>query len=160
MFHADIFSSRLSENSLLFAQLPGRYLVLAKSLRHFNCLVSISLFSFRRMFSYSLYLFLCHFASVRFCVCLIANSSIVWFSIFLFRAEFLTWQKGSGGCLTKSSIDSQKNLADNLHLYICFDPNQGLIRIKTWQKGSGGCLTKSSIDSQKNLADSLYLYIF
>ena len=57
MFHADIFSSRLSENSLLFAQLPGRYLVLAKSLRHFNCLVSISLFSFPRMFSYSLYHF-------------------------------------------------------------------------------------------------------
>ena len=49
---------------------------------------------------------------------MVANSSIVWFSIFLFRAEFLTWQKGSGGCLTKSSIDSQKNLADNLYQYI------------------------------------------
>ena len=119
MFHADIFSSRLSENSLLFAQLPGRYLVLAKSLRHFNCLVSISLFSFPRMFSYSLYLFSLSFCFCPFLflllLCVIANSSIFWFSIFLFRAEFLTWQKGSGGCLTKSSIDSQKNLADNLY---------------------------------------------
>ena len=121
MFHADIFSSMWSQKSFFLRSSQADIWFWLNL-----CATLIVQFPFLFFISPDVQLLILIFLSTfRFCpflflllLCVIAYSSIVWFSIFLFRAEFLTWQKGSGGCLTKSSIDSQKNLADNLCLYI------------------------------------------
>ena len=133
MFHADIFSSRLSENSLLFAQLPGRYLVLAKSLRHFNCLVSFLFFLFPEclvvdsIFFSVLSLLPVFVLTSSLCDCLFFNCLVFHFSISSRVPDLAEGERRLSNKVQHRF--TEKSGRQPVSIYF-FGPNQGLIRNK------------------------------